>query len=143
MCCSKAKRAGLNGKVEWLALGVAEIAGKIKEKSLDAVVSCLTFSELTPDELTYTLSTAHSCLKPGGAIVIADEIVLEDAFYRFRHRLMSLPLVLVTYILTQTTTHPLSNPFPLLQKAGFTCIETTNLWSYSFAIISAFKEVGQ
>jgi ubiquinone/menaquinone biosynthesis C-methylase UbiE len=139
---SKAKRAGLEGKVEWLELGVAEIAGKITERSLDAVVSCLAFSELTPDERTYTLSIAYSCLKPGGANVIADEVIPENAFRRFRHRLMSLPLVLLTYMLTQTTTHPLSNPSPLLQKAGFTSIETTSLWSDSFAIIRAFKEVG-
>jgi ubiquinone/menaquinone biosynthesis C-methylase UbiE len=139
---SKAKKAGLEDKVEWLELGVAEIAGKINERSIDAAVSCLTFSELTPDEQTYTLSTAYSFLKPGGAIVIADEVVPEDPFHRFRHRLVSLPLVLVTYILTQTTTHPLRNPSPLLQKAGFANIETTSLWS-SFVIIRAFREVGQ
>ena len=103
-------------------------------------VCCWTFSELTPDEQTYTLSTAYSCLKPGGVIVIADEVVPEDSFNRFRHRLVSLPLVLVTYILTQTTTHPLRNLSPLLQKAGFANIETTSMWS-SFVIIRAFREV--
>jgi len=139
---SKSKKAGLEDKVEWLELGVAEIASRINERSLDAAVSCLTFSELTPDEQTYTLSTAYSCLKPGGVIVIADEVVPEDSFNRFRHRLVSLPLVLVTYILTQTTTHPLRNPSPLLQKAGFTNIETTSMWS-TFVIIRAFREVGQ
>jgi predicted RNA methylase len=55
---SKTKKAGLEGKAEWLELGVAEISAKIKEKSLDTAVSCLTFSELTPDERTYT--RAHS-----------------------------------------------------------------------------------
>ena len=139
---SKAKKAGLEDKVEWLELGVAEIASRINERSLDAAVSCLTFSELTPDEQTYTLSTAYSCLKPGGAIVIADEVVPEKPFHRFRHRLMSFPLVLVTYILTQTTTQPLKNPSPLLEKAGFANIETTSIWS-SFVIIRAFREVGQ
>jgi ubiquinone/menaquinone biosynthesis C-methylase UbiE len=137
---SKAKKAGLEDKVEWLELGVAEIAGKINERSLDAVVSCLAFSELTPDEQTYTLSTAYSLLTHGGTIVIADEVVPENAFNRFRHRLLSLPLVLVTYILTQTTTRPLSNPSPLLNKAGFSNIETTSMWS-SFVIIRAFREV--
>jgi ubiquinone/menaquinone biosynthesis C-methylase UbiE len=137
---SKAKKAGLEDKVEWLELGVAEMAGKINERSLDAAVSCLTFSELTPNEQTYTLSTAYSCLKPGGAIVIADEIVPEDSFHRVRNRLMSFPLVFVTYILTQTTTHPLSNPSPLLQKVGFANIKTTSMWS-SFVIIRAFRAV--
>jgi ubiquinone/menaquinone biosynthesis C-methylase UbiE len=138
---SKAKKAGLEDKVEWLELGVAEIEGKINEKSQDAVVSCLTFSELTPDEQTYALSTAYSCLKPGGAIVIADEVVPKNAFHRFQHRLVRLPLVLVTYILTQTTTHPLNSPFLLLQKAGFTNIETRSLWSESFVIMRAFREI--
>jgi cyclopropane fatty-acyl-phospholipid synthase-like methyltransferase len=137
---SKAKKAGLEDKVEWLELGVAEIAGKINERSLDAVVSCLTFSELTPDEQTYTLSTVYSLLKPGGAIVIADEVVPEDSFNRFRHRLVRFPLVFVTYILTQTTTRPLNNPSLLLQKAGFANIETRSMWS-SFVIVCAFREV--
>jgi ubiquinone/menaquinone biosynthesis C-methylase UbiE len=137
---SKAKKAKLEDEVKWLELGVAEIAGKISERSLDAVVSCLAFSELTPDEQTYTLSTAYSLLKPGGAIVIADEVVPESAFNRFRHRLMSLPLVFMTYILTQTTTHPLNNPSPLLHKAGFANVETTSMWS-SFVIIRALREV--
>jgi ubiquinone/menaquinone biosynthesis C-methylase UbiE len=137
---SKAKKAKLEDEVKWLELGVAEIAGKISERSLDAVVSCLAFSELTPDEQTYTLSTAYSLLKPSGKIVIADEVVPENAFNRFRHRLVSLPLVLVTYILTQTTTRPLSNPSPLLHEAGFANIETTSMWS-SFVIIRAFREV--
>jgi cyclopropane fatty-acyl-phospholipid synthase-like methyltransferase len=137
---SKAKKAGLEDKVELIELGVAEIAGEINERPLDAVVSCLAFSELTPDEQTYTLSIAYSLLKPGGVIVIADEVVPKDAFRRFRHRLVSLPLVLVTYILTQTTTRPLNNPSPLLNKAGFANIETTSMWS-SFMIIRAFREV--
>jgi ubiquinone/menaquinone biosynthesis C-methylase UbiE len=137
---SKAKKAGLEDKVEWLELGVAEITRKINERSIDAVVSCLTFSELTPDEQTYTLFAAYSFLKPGGAIVIADEIVPEDSFNRFRHRLVSFPLVFVTYIFTQTTTRPLNNPFPLLKKARFVNIETTSMWS-SFVIIRAFRGV--
>jgi ubiquinone/menaquinone biosynthesis C-methylase UbiE len=137
---SKAKKAGLEDKVEWLELGVAEIAGKINERSLDAAVSCLAFSELTPDEQTYTLSTVYSFLKPGGAIVIADEVVPEGSFNRFRHRLVRFPLVFVTYILTQTTTRPINNPSALLQKARFANMETTSMWS-SFVIIRAFREV--
>jgi ubiquinone/menaquinone biosynthesis C-methylase UbiE len=138
----KAKKAGLDDKVEWLELGVAEIAGKINERSLDAAVSCLTFSELTHDEQIYTLSTVYSCLKPGGSIVIADEVVPENVFHRFQRRLVSLPFIFVTYVLTQTTTHPLRDLTPLLQKAGFTNIKTMSIWS-SFVIICAFREVGQ
>ncbi len=136
---SKAKSAGLESGVEWLELGVAEIAGKIDESSLDAVVSCLTFSELTPDEQTYALSIAYSCLKPGGTIVIADEVLPEGTFNRFLHSLSRFPLVLITYLLTQTTTHPLRNPSMLLQKAGFANVRAITLWSGDFVIVHALK----
>jgi ubiquinone/menaquinone biosynthesis C-methylase UbiE len=53
---SKSKKGGLEDKVEWLELGVAEIADKINERSLDAAVSCLTFSELQMKLFQKTLS---------------------------------------------------------------------------------------
>ena len=48
----KAKAAGLEERVEFLEVGVAELESRTTERELDAVVACLTFSELTPDEQT-------------------------------------------------------------------------------------------
>lgn len=139
---AKAQAAGLGDRVEWLQLGVAEIGRRVDRGSLDAAVSCLTFSELTPDERRYALSTVLTLLKPGGAMVIADEVLPRGRVRRSFHRLARLPLAFVTYLITQTTTQPLGDPEALLTEAGFTRVESNSLWSGSFAIVRGYRGEG-
>lgn len=136
----KGRQAGLNAKIRWLEIGVAEIGNEIGEGSLDAAVSCLALSELTLDEKVFVSAIVFSRLKPGGKFVIADEILPERTLARFVHRMKRLPMLLVTYFLTQNTTHPLRDPSTLLSRAGFSNIESTRLWGGSFVIISARRE---
>lgn len=133
----KTKAAGVEERVELLEVGVAELA-KMAEEKFDAAVACLTFSELTPDEQTYTLSMVHGRLKPGGAVVIADEVSPEGTLDRFFHRLGRLPVALSAYVVTQTTTHQLGDMTGPLRKAGFANVESTRIWS-GFAIVRAMK----
>lgn len=134
----KAKIAGLEGRVELFELGVAEIPGRI-EPGFDAAIACLTFSELTMDEQSYTLSAVHELLRKGGAIVIADESLPKRTFDRFVHRLARLPAVASAYVLTQTTTRPLRDVTGQLENAGFTDIESFSMW-HGFAITQAVKD---
>ena len=134
----KAKAAGLEERVEFLELGVAEVESRTTEGEFDAAVACLTFSELSPDEQTYALSMAHSRLKPGGVIVIADEALPKQTFDRMVHRLARLPIAASTYALTQTTTRPLGDTTAQLHDAGFEGVESTTIWS-GFVISQGFK----
>lgn len=138
----KVKVAGLDDRVELLELGVAELGGRIGEGSLDAAVSCLTFSELTRDERAYALELVLRLLKPGGAILIADEVVPEGNLRRFSHELARLPFAAATYVVTQATTHPLRDPSEILRNIGYVGVESTSLWGGSFAIIRGFKGGG-
>jgi ubiquinone/menaquinone biosynthesis C-methylase UbiE len=124
------------GRVEWLELDAAEIQDRVPT-GLDAVVSCLTFSELSPDEQTYTLRSALSRLKPGGLLVIADEATGGGPFTRLWRRLRRLPLACVTYLLTQTTTRPVEGLAERVRAAGFTSVDETRLWGGSFLILRA------
>jgi len=128
------------GSVAFLELGAAEIGDRFAETSLDAVVACLTMSELSPQEQSYVLRLAHAHLVPGGMIAIADETLPQSSLSRLAHWLWRLPLVALTYLLTQTTTQPLRDLRPQLQAAGFTDIIEERMWSDSFVIIHALKE---
>lgn len=133
----KAKAAGLESRIELLELGVAEMADRIRGR-FDAAVACLTFSELTPDEQTFTLRVVRQLLKPTGAIVIADESLPDHALGRLAHRLGRLPAAASAYVVTQTTTHPLEDAAGLLQTAGFASVESIRVWS-GFVITHAVK----
>ena len=133
----KAKAAGLEERIEFLEVGVAELENRTTAGEFDSAVACLTFSELTPDEQTYTLSMARSRLKPGGTIVIADEALPKQAFDRFVHRIVRFPFAASAFTVTQTTTHPLGDMTAQLRNARFVGVESTSIWS-GFVIIRGF-----
>jgi ubiquinone/menaquinone biosynthesis C-methylase UbiE len=98
--------------------GVAELGSEPAE-SYDIVMSSLCFSELTDDELAFTLRELGRILKPGGLLLIADEVRPDSMAKRILFRLIRLPLVIITYLLTQTTTHAIKNLPGKIIRAGF------------------------
>lgn len=134
------------GSVEWLELGMAEIEDRFPEKSFDAIVSCLVFSELSRDEQEYALAMARSRLVPGGRIVISDEVAPRRALGSLRrigYWLRRFPVVALTYLLTQTTTRPVHELAQRVRDAGFVDVQETRLWADTFTIVSAVREGAQ
>lgn len=113
----KAAQAGLNEKLELVEIGVAELGSEAPE-SYDAVMSGLCLSELTEDEVTYTLKEVSRTLKPGGILLVADEVRPRNIAARLFSWLARLPLVIITYLVTQTTTSAVSNLPDRVNKAG-------------------------
>lgn len=104
-------------------MGVVELDGEAAE-CYDVVMSGLCFSELTVDERTFALHQAYRVLKPGGLLLLADEVVPGSAVRRLVYWCIRLPVALLTYLLTQTTTRPLRLPLEEVQAAGFTLVST-------------------
>jgi demethylmenaquinone methyltransferase/2-methoxy-6-polyprenyl-1,4-benzoquinol methylase len=127
------------GSVKFLQLGAAEIEDRFAAGSLEAVVSCLAMSEMSPEEQDYALHAANSCLLPGGALVIADETTPEGGISRLAYRLRRLPVVAATYLLTQATTRPVRGLCRRVRAAGFSIVSAERIWSGSFLIVHAVK----
>ena len=88
-------------------------------ESFDAITSTLVLSELHPSEQRYTLSYAFQILKPGGVLVLADEVAPHRLSRRVAHSLISAPLKLITYIVTQTSTKAVRGLDRMVEEAGF------------------------
>ncbi len=113
--------AGLRDKVELCEMGIAELESE-HDRSYDIVMSGLCFSELNANERAYTLKHAKRILKKGGILLVADEARPETVPKRLLCWLMRIPLVVLTYILTQTTTSAIENLPEQIQAAGFQII---------------------
>ena len=131
---ARSKPVPASGQIVLVELGAAEIEDRFGPESFDAIVSCLAMSEISPDEGDYVLRMALSRLVPGGIIVIGDETLPEGAFARWAYRLWRLPVVVLTYLLTQTTTRPVVDIEKRLRGAGFVGVTSERLWSGSFVI---------
>jgi ubiquinone/menaquinone biosynthesis C-methylase UbiE len=108
------------GSVTWIELGAMELEDRFDPESFDAVVACLVFSELTPEERAYALCSGRSLLRPGGLAVIADEVPVTGArTVRAWRSLRRLPRVILAWALTQTTTRPVEGLAEALREAGF------------------------
>ncbi len=136
---ARRKPAPAAGQATFIELGAAEIEDRFAPESFDAVVSCLAISEMSPAETDYVLRTALSRLVPGGLIVIGDETLPAGRLARWAYRLWRLPVVVLTYLLTQTTTRPVADIEARLRAAGFAGVTAEHLWSGSFVIVRGVR----
>lgn len=125
------------GRVEWIELNAMEIEDRFPERSFDAVVSCLAFSEMSPDERAYVLRIAHTRLRAGGLLAIADEVQPAAPSRRLWHRVTRWPLAALTYAITQTTTHPVVGLVEAIRAAGFEDITEERMPHGDFAVVHA------
>lgn len=136
---ARAKPVAGEGTVTFLQLAAAEIEDRFPEETFDAVVSCLVFSELSPEQRTYALRIAISRLRPGGEILIADEVAPRSGARRAWYHLRRAPLAALTYMLTQTTTRPVADLADAVRAAGFTEITETRIWEDTFILVHGVR----
>jgi demethylmenaquinone methyltransferase/2-methoxy-6-polyprenyl-1,4-benzoquinol methylase len=104
----RATESGLSSKIDLNEMGVAELGDEESER-YDVVMSGLCFSELTEDEFLYALSEVQRILKPGGLLLIADEVRPKTMSKRILNGMIRGPLLVITSLITQTTSRAIRN----------------------------------
>ncbi|MFB0566201.1 MAG: corrinoid protein-associated methyltransferase CpaM [Candidatus Aminicenantaceae bacterium] len=115
---SHLREAKLTENVELYDMGVAELGSEEREK-YDAVTSGLCFSELTENEFSYTMSQVKRILKPGGLLLVGDEVRPTNILKKLFTVILRIPLRIATYLLTQNTTRALQDLPGRIQSFGF------------------------
>ena len=103
----------------------------------DAVVSTLVFSELSTDERAYALEHSARILKPGGLVVIADEVVPRRATARILQWAVRIPLLAVTYLASRASTRPIADLAREIAEAGFRIEKEVRSHGDAFALVKA------
>jgi len=135
----KVEQAELADSITLLQMSAIELDERFEPQSFDTIMSSLTFSELSDDEQRFVLRQCHRLLKDGGRLIIADETVPPSWPRRLLHLLVRLPLVVLTYVLTQTTTRAVAHLESKIADAGFEIEWASASLLGDFKIISAIK----
>jgi len=136
----KVDAAGLLEKVELVEMGISGM-DKLADDEFDLVMSTLVFSELSHDERVYALDHAFRVLRRGGRLAIGDEAMPRGCWKRLLYRALRLPLLLVTFAVTQTTTRAVEGLADLVSQAGFDIESEVRGRLDSPVYLTAVKEV--
>ena len=135
----KVEKHGFADKIRLLEMGAIEMDKAFDDGSFDKILSTLVFSEMYPDERKYALGQAYRVLRSGGLLVIADEVRPASLWKRILRLIIRIPLLIITYILTQTTTRALQSIVEDTGAAGFEVIHQDKMFLESLGLYVARK----
>jgi ubiquinone/menaquinone biosynthesis C-methylase UbiE len=114
----KAEAAHLSQNINFEEMGVAELGSEV-DNTYDAVMSGLCLSELTEEELNFTVKEVVRILKPGGLFLVADEVRPSSFFRRLFQGFFRSLFKLFVFLVSGTTTRALKNLPKKIEGAGF------------------------
>jgi ubiquinone/menaquinone biosynthesis C-methylase UbiE/NAD-dependent dihydropyrimidine dehydrogenase PreA subunit len=136
------KRIANNGMKERITLhnaGVVEIDSLFEKNRFDLIISTLVFSEFYSEERALALHQIKKLLKPDGSLVIAVEVQPRKPPKKIIHFLVRFPLTVLTYIIAQTGTKPVTRISEEITESGLNITSEDRSFLDSFTIISAKK----
>ena len=130
------KKEGLDERLRVRQMGVDGMDG-LPPDTYDTVVSTLVFSELTPDERRFALKHAFRVLKPGGRLVIGDEVVPTDIKHRIVYQVVRAAMLILTYLVSKAATRPLRDLAREVTVASFVVAKETRSHGGAFVLLVA------
>ncbi|MFQ5814134.1 MAG: corrinoid protein-associated methyltransferase CpaM, partial [Anaerolineae bacterium] len=129
----------LGDRIDLHQMDATTLADHFPAYSFDVIVSTLVFSELGDDGLRYVLEECQRLLKDDGRLVIADEVVPEGFAAKLAFYAVRLPMLVITWLITRTTTRALSQFGERLEVAGFRGQEAASHLAGSLKLFVAQK----
>jgi 2-polyprenyl-3-methyl-5-hydroxy-6-metoxy-1,4-benzoquinol methylase len=134
----KVKDANLEERVSLKYMDAAMVGDRFSAASFDLIVSTLVFSELPLDDQRFVLEACRKLLTPNGRLLIADEVIPAKSITRLLFYLVRLPLVLLTWLITRTTTNSLREFDSMLTQTGFRTEEAASYLGGSLVLYESF-----
>jgi ubiquinone/menaquinone biosynthesis C-methylase UbiE len=133
------RQEDLADRVVLRELGAVELDAAFADASFDAVVSTLVFSELAEEEIDYTLAGCRRILRPGGQLLVADEVLPDSTLGRVATFIFRLPFAVLAFLLTQNTTRRVCGLKERIERAGFQVFDVKHYLAGTLQLFAAGK----
>ncbi len=123
----------------FLNISLGNLDEHLEDESFDIILSTLAFSELTRAERIHVLKQIKRVLKNGGTVLIGDEIIPEKILAKCLYYAFRLPMRLLTWVVTQTTTNAISNFDDDVREAGMKIVNSKSFMLGTFILLEIKK----
>ncbi len=139
---AKAEDARLSQNIEFIEMGVVELGNEV-DQTYDAVMSGLCLSELTGEELDYTVNEVSRVLKPEGLFLVIDETRPRSFIKRMLLGLARTIFKLYVFLVSGTTTRALKNFPNKIERIGFKIVTCELNKNQNLLMLAARKKRDQ
>ena len=123
----------------YLNISLSNLDEHLEDESFDIILSTLAFSELTRAERVHVMKQIKRILKNDGKVLIGDEIIPEKFLAKCFYYAFRLPMRLLTWIMTQTTTNAIPNFDEEVREAGMKIINSKSYMLGMFILLEIKK----
>jgi|TARA_B100002003_G_scaffold251574_1_gene295971 demethylmenaquinone methyltransferase/2-methoxy-6-polyprenyl-1,4-benzoquinol methylase len=124
--------------ITFIECTAAEI-DSLPEQSYDAVIASLSLSEMSPSERAFVLHQAALRLKPGGRLVVGDEVRPRISWQRFINLILRAPQALLGWLLVGSISHPIPDLAGELCATGLKVVHEDRWLQDTLAVVTAAK----
>ncbi len=123
----------------FLNISLGNLDEHLGDESFDLILSTLAFSELTRAERIHALKQIKRILRNGGTVLIGDEIIPEKILAKWLYYAFRIPMRLLTWVVTQTTTNAISNFDDDVREAGMKIVNSKSFMWGTFILLEIKK----
>lgn len=132
-----AAAAGVNDRLTLIQDSVTQLAKHFPSESFDIVTSTMALGEFPREYLDYILRDCKRILRPGGRLIIADEVWPEDPIPRLLYQAGMVFLWIPQFVLLRRALFPISDLRGIISAGGFEVQQVVKSAATSFQLVFA------
>lgn len=136
-----ATAAGVDERLTAIQDSVTQLRKHFENQSFDLVMSTMALGEFPAEYLAFILNDCKRILRPGGSLIIADEVWPDRRIPRLFYQVGLVLLWIPQFLLLRRALFPISDLRGTIQSAGFQVNQVMSWAASSFQLVFAEKKM--
>lgn len=138
---SNAQASSVSDRLELVCETATRVGAIFGEEEFDAIVSTLMLGEIGENFVPFVLADCHRLLRPGGRLIVADEVLPENALRRALYVAYMVFFWMPQFLILRRAFFPMRGLDRMIVEAGFE-ISGTEIWRGQSLLLVVARKSG-